>query len=153
MKLANDQIWLYANSEYYRISEVEDERCTITKVKQAKNGEWIDQKQPSPRYPVKNFETSGSSWKYHTDVAQLANCPECNEEKRILNDDFLCQECRALMPVNCRMVADIVDGPVIVVLSGTETTLEFLKDGETILQVKREDLPEVAISTLKKFLG
>lgn len=142
-------IWLHDKRIYYRISRISSRDCHIQKVVR-RDGKWENENSNNPSYSLDNFQKS--IWTLFEAAAAIAECPECNEEKQIPKDDFLCAECRAVMPVNCRLVADIRDDEVIVVISGTEDRLEILRDGSSLVSFKREDLPEVAIITLKKFL-
>lgn len=142
------QIWRYNGTYDYLITDVTPTTCTITKGELA-DGKWKENKSPSRDYALS--EIGKSSWVFKQDLR--SECAECNEHKILVPNDFLCEECRALMPVNCRLVADCFDEEAIVVLSGTGNKLDVLKDGSTMISLKREDLPEVAIATLKEFIA
>lgn len=144
-------IWVYNGANPYRIYDVKEAYCTIQHLEKI-DGEWHPKKSKTPTYdyPLRNF-SNDSGWKFSEAPLPLSICAECNQEKQLPKDDFLCAECRSHMPVTCRLVADLQDEPAIVLMSGTDDTLEFKQDS-TILLIKREDLPEVAIKTFKKFL-
>lgn len=86
---------------------------------------------------------------------EVRECAECRKGKPIPENDFLCRECREAIPIECRLVADIDDSPVIVTLTGTKQYIKLradIRSDTDQMVIRREDLPQVAIEALRNFI-
>lgn len=132
------QVWQQGSDSVYVIAGVDGSNCCL----ENRIGEVVNKS-----YAIENIK--GASWKLLEDSHE---CSECGKRGVPLGD-YLCQPCRKLVPLVLNVILSIQGKSLSVAqLEKTETHIQFLSEGDIVLEIAREDLSEAAVKELKEFL-
>lgn len=145
VKVREGQVWEYDHNTKYGIEKVRNDVCRIRNL--------ANNKSINENYALEEF--GKTKWVLISDPTPDRECVECGEIKEIPEGDFLCDECRAKVMENKRLIAAIDDNLMIIGFKGNQDQLIFYDHTteEVILSLYREDITASVLKVLKDFVN